>query len=36
MGAWMLRTPVNPEPAKFKRDVERLLRASSSWDRAGR
>lgn len=36
MGAWMLRTPVDPEPAKFKRDVERLLRASSSWDRAGR
>lgn len=36
MGAWMLRTPVDPEPAKFKRDIERLLRASSSWDRAGR
>ncbi|MFM8898411.1 MAG: hypothetical protein ACKOF9_00445 [Burkholderiales bacterium] len=36
MGAWMLRTPVDPDPAKFKRDIERLLRASSSWDRAGR
>jgi hypothetical protein len=36
MGTWMLRTPVDPEPAKFKRDIERLLRASSSWDRAGR
>jgi hypothetical protein len=36
MGTWMLRTPVDPEPAKFKRDIERLLRASGSWDRAGR
>lgn len=36
MGAWMLRTPAQPEPAKFKRDIERLLRASSSWDRPGR
>lgn len=36
MGAWMLRTPIDPNPAKFKRDMERLLRASSSWDRAGR
>lgn len=36
MGQWMMRAPVNPDPAKLKRDVERLLRASSSWDRAGR
>lgn len=36
MGQWMMRMPVNPEPAKFKRDLERLLRASSSWDQAGR
>jgi hypothetical protein len=32
----MMRMPPEPEPARFKRDVERLLRASASWDRAGR
>jgi cytochrome oxidase Cu insertion factor (SCO1/SenC/PrrC family) len=36
MGQWMMRMPPNPDPAKFKRDVERLLRASSSWDQPGR
>ncbi len=36
MGEWMMRMPANPEPAKVKRDIERLLRASSSWDQAGR
>jgi hypothetical protein len=36
MGQWMMRTPAAPEPAKFKKDLEKLLRASSSWDRAGR
>lgn len=36
MGNWMMRSPVDPEPAKLKRDIERLLRASSSWDNAGR
>lgn len=36
MGQWMMRAPVAPDPAKLKRDLERLLRASSSWDRAGR
>jgi hypothetical protein len=36
MGQWMMRTPPDPEPAKFKKDMEKLLRASSSWDRAGR
>ena len=36
MGEWMMRMPVEPEPAKVKRDLERLLRASASWDRAGR
>lgn len=36
MGQWMMRAPVQPDPAKLKRDIERLLRASSSWDRAGR
>lgn len=36
MGAWMMRLPRDPQPAKVRRDLERLLRASSSWDRAGR
>ena len=36
MGEWMMRMPPEPQPAKVKRDLERLLRASSSWDRAGR
>lgn len=36
MGMWMMRMPVGAEPTKVKRDLERLLRASASWDRAGR
>jgi hypothetical protein len=36
MGEWMMRMPVVPEPAKVKRDLERLLRASASWDTPGR
>jgi cytochrome oxidase Cu insertion factor (SCO1/SenC/PrrC family) len=36
MGEWMMRTPVNPDPAKLKRDLDKLLRASGSWDRPGR
>jgi hypothetical protein len=36
MGQWMLRTPVEPDPSKLKRDIERLLRASASWDQPGR
>lgn len=36
MGHWMMRFPPNPDPARVKRDLDRLLRASSSWDRAGR
>ena len=36
MGEWMMRFPAQPEPAKVKRDLERLLRASSFWDAAGR
>jgi hypothetical protein len=36
MGEWMMRMPAQPDPGKVKRDLERLLRASSSWDRAGR
>lgn len=36
LGHWMMRVPVDPEPAKLKRDVEKLLRASAGWDKAGR
>lgn len=36
MGEWMMRFPADAEPAKVKRDLERVLRASSSWDRPGR
>ena len=36
MGQWMMRAPPQPDPAKFRRDLERLLRASSFWDRPGR
>lgn len=36
VGRWMLRSPAPGEPSKLKRDLERLLRASASWDRAGR
>lgn len=35
MGEWMMRTPRDLDPAKFKRDLDRLLRASASWDLAG-
>jgi len=36
MGNWMMRVPANPEPARLKRDVEKLLRASAGWDQPGR
>ena len=36
MGHWMMRVPANPEPAKLKRDVGKLLRASAGWDKPGR
>lgn len=36
MGQWMMRVPFQPEPARLKRDVDRLLRASASWDLPGR
>ncbi len=35
-GHWMMRTPPQPDPAKLKRDLEKLLRASASWDLPGR
>jgi hypothetical protein len=36
VGNWMLRFPANIDAAKAKRDMDRLLRAAASWDRAGR
>lgn len=39
MGNWMLRFPAGMDKvaaARAKRDLERLLRASSGWDHAGR
>ncbi len=36
MGEWMMRIPAQPDVAKVKRDLERLLRASASWDTPGR
>ena len=35
-GDWMMRVPVDPEPARLKSDMDKLLRASASWDRPGR
>lgn len=35
-GELMMRFPADFEPAKVKRDIDRLLRASASWDRGGR
>ena len=39
MGNWMMRFPANLDvdgAARAKRDLERLLRASASWDQPGR
>jgi hypothetical protein len=39
MGHWMMRFPARMDAAgaaKAKKDLERLLRASASWDEAGR
>jgi hypothetical protein len=33
LGNWMMRTPVDPDPARLKKDVDRLLRASAWWNR---
>ena len=32
MGNWMLRTPTQADPAKVKKDLDRLLKASAAWD----
>jgi hypothetical protein len=36
MGRWMMRAPREADPSKFKRDIERVLRGSASWDTPGR
>ncbi len=39
LGNWMMRFPANMDAAgaaKAKRDLDRLMRASSSWDKEGR
>jgi hypothetical protein len=39
MGMWMMRFPAHMDvnsASKAKRDLERLMRASASWDQAGR
>lgn len=36
MNRWMERAPAEPEPKKLKADLDKLLRASASWDTAGR
>ena len=39
MGHWMMRMPAGLDvesAGKAKRDLERLLRASNSWDQPGR
>jgi hypothetical protein len=35
-GDWMMRVPADPDPARLKRDIERLLRASAGWDQPNR
>lgn len=35
-GRWMMRFPADLDPKKAKRDIGILLKASKSWDRAGR
>jgi hypothetical protein len=36
MGNWMMRVPADPQPAKLKRDVVKLLGASAGWDKTDR
>jgi hypothetical protein len=36
MGNWMMRFPAQADPKKMRRDINRLLRASSFWDQPGR
>ena len=36
MGNWMMRVPPQPDAAKLKRDLEKLMRGSAGWDKPGR
>jgi hypothetical protein len=36
LGEWMMRFPANAEPRRVKRDLDRLLRASSFWHKPER
>lgn len=36
MGRWMLRSPAQPDPSLFKKDLDRLMRANAGWDKPGR
>jgi hypothetical protein len=36
MGQWMMRLPAQVEPPRAKKDLDRLLRGSSFWDKPGR
>ncbi len=36
LGEWMMRAPVDADPSKLKRDIDRLMRGSAGWDKAGR
>jgi hypothetical protein len=36
LGNWMMRFPAQLDAKQARKDLERLLRASNSWDREGR
>ncbi len=36
VGHWMMRFPADADPVKVRKDLERLMRGASSWDKAGR
>ena len=36
LGHWMMRVPPDVDPAKLKRDIDKLLRASAGWDKPDR
>lgn len=35
-GDWMMRFPADADPSRIKKDLAKLLKASESWDEAGR
>ncbi len=36
LGNWMMRAPGDPDAAKLRRDLEKLMRGSAGWDNPGR